>query len=159
MRLAVAVVAAVAAAAPVVGEETAAADITITGAMAFETAPTAMAGGGYMTITNAGAESDRLIGVRADFPRVELHETVETEGVARMRSVPSIELPPGESVALRPGGLHVMFMGLGGDPFEVGEEVPVTLVFERAGEVEIALPVVARDAPRPDMPMTDEAPD
>jgi copper(I)-binding protein len=155
MRLSLALAAALAAAAPAAPDTRATGGITVTDAIAFETAPTAMAGGGYMTITNGGPEPDRLVGVRANFPRVELHETVETDGVARMQKVASIEVPPGESAALRPGGRHVMFMGLGGDPFEQGETVPVTLVFERAGEVEVVLTVVARDAPAHDMPETD----
>ncbi|MDP5359854.1 MAG: copper chaperone PCu(A)C, partial [Paracoccaceae bacterium] len=49
-------------------------------------------------------------------------------------------------VQLAPGGLHVMFMGLGGDPFEVGETFPATLVFEKAGEVEVVFYVEERTA-------------
>ena len=48
-----------------------------------------------------------------------------------------IEIPAGETVALEPGGFHIMFMGLNGDPFEVGEEVSATLTFEYAGEFEV----------------------
>ncbi len=118
--------------------------ITVDHPMAYETSPTAQAGGGFMTIMNAGDEDDRLVAVRADFPKVQLHTTIEEDGVARMMHLEAIEVPAGEIVALRPGGYHVMFMGLGGDAFEVGEEIPATLVFEKAGEVEIVFNVEAR---------------
>ncbi|WP_227270200.1 copper chaperone PCu(A)C [Roseobacter weihaiensis] len=120
--------------------------LTIDHPMAFETARTAMSAGGYMTITNSGTEADQLVGVEADFPKVMLHTTEEKDGIARMMHVHTIEIPAGETVALEPGGLHVMFMGLNGDPFEVGEEIPATLMFERAGPVEVVFKVEARGA-------------
>lgn len=119
-------------------------DITIDHPMAFETAPGARAGGGFMTITNAGSESDRLIAARAAFPRVELHTTMEEDGVSKMIHLEAIEIPAGESVTFEPGSYHVMFMGLGEDRFEPGESIPATLVFERAGEVEISFTVETR---------------
>ncbi|MFO8125908.1 copper chaperone PCu(A)C [Yoonia sp.] len=119
--------------------------ITVTDAKAFETAPSAMAGGGFMQITNTGTTDDRLIGVEADFPRVEIHTTEFTDGVARMMHVDGVDVPAGETVTLEPGALHVMFMGLRGDPLEEGETVPATLIFEQAGEVSIAFNVVKRD--------------
>lgn len=119
-------------------------DLTVDHPMAFETAKTAMAGGGFLTVTNNGTEDDRLIAVRADFPKVELHTTEEQDGVAKMIHVDAVDIPAGETVALEPGGFHVMFMGLRGDPFEVGEEIPATLVFEKAGEVEVMFSVEER---------------
>ncbi len=111
---------------------------------AFETAATARAGAGYMSIENGGDAADRLVEVRADFPRVEIHTTEVTDGVASMKRVEAVEIPAGGRVAFEPGGLHVMFMGLDGDPFEVGEEVPATLVFEKAGEVPVNFEVAPR---------------
>jgi copper(I)-binding protein len=97
-----------------------------------------------MAITNAGSESDSLVAVRAEFPRVMLHVTeVDADGVARMSHVEAIEIPAGETVTLAPQGLHVMFMGLE-DPFEEGEEVPATLVFEKAGEIPVTFNVEPR---------------
>lgn len=119
-------------------------DITVAHIRAFETAPTAMAGGGFMEITNTGTTDDMLVGIIADFPRVELHTTNFTDGVAQMMHLDGIAIPAGETVTLEPGGYHVMFMGLQGDPFEVGELIPATLVFEHAGEVPINFEVVAR---------------
>ena len=61
-----------------------------------------------------------------------------------MNHVGRIEIPAGETVKLKPGGLHVMFMGLE-DPLTEGENIPATLVFENAGEVEVTFNVEARD--------------
>jgi len=101
------------------------------------TAPGAMAGAGYFTLTNTGDQADTLLAVEADFPRVMLHETVMDGDVARMQHLMSVPIAPGETVAFEPGGKHVMFMGLNGDPFELGEEIPGALVFENAGRVEV----------------------
>jgi copper(I)-binding protein len=104
----------------------------------LETVATAMSGAGYMTITNTGSVPDRLLEVRADFPRVSLHGTqTDAQGVTRMVPVEGIAISPGATVTLAPGGMHVMFMGLDGDPFEEGERIPATLVFERAGEIAV----------------------
>jgi len=112
--------------------------------MAFPTPSTAMSGAGYFSVTNTGSQDDRLIGVTADFPRVTLHGTEDDNGVMRMFDVDAIDIPAGETVALEPGALHIMFMGLDGDPFEVGEEIPATLIFENAGEVDVVFYVEPR---------------
>ncbi|MFV2054159.1 copper chaperone PCu(A)C [Aliiroseovarius sp. YM-037] len=125
-------------------DEFIAGELTINHPMAFETAKTAMTGGGFLSVTNNGTEDDRLIAVRADFPKVELHTTEEKDGIAKMMHVDAIDIPAGETVALEPGGFHIMFMGLGGDPFEIGEEIPATLVFENSGEVEVMFNVEER---------------
>ena len=81
-----------------------------------------------------------------DFPRVSLHGTeTDPQGVTRMIPIDGIEIAPGETVTLAPGGMHVMFMGLDGDPFEEGERIPATLVFERAGEISVEFWVEPRD--------------
>lgn len=131
--------------APAFAHDYAIGEITVEHPMAFETPPTARTAGGFLTITNAGDTADRLMAVVADFPRVELH-TTEMEGdIARMQHLhEGIAIPPGATVTLAPGGMHVMFMGLGGDPFEVGEEVPATLIFETAGEITVTFKVEAR---------------
>ena len=113
---------------------------------ALETVATAMSGAGYMTITNTGSEPDRLLSVRADFPSVTLHGTeTDAQGMTRMIPVEGIEIAPGATVSLAPGGMHVMFMGLDGDPFEEGERIPATLVFDRAGEIAVEFWVEPRD--------------
>lgn len=111
---------------------------------AFETPRAAMSGGGFMSITNAGDEDDVLLGVKADFPKVEIHLSEEKDGMATMTHQESLAIPAGETVDLAPGGYHVMFMGLNGDSFEVDEKIPATLVFEKAGEVDVTFNVEPR---------------
>lgn len=121
-------------------------DLIIDHPMAFATAQSAMSGAGYLTVTNTGSSDDRLVGITADFPKVSLHGTENADGVMRMFSVDAIEIPAGETVAFQPGGFHVMFMGLNGDPFEAGDKIPATLTFETAGEAEVVFNVEARGA-------------
>ena len=109
----------------------------------------AMSGAAFMAITNETDTDDRLIDARGDAAkRIELHTHVLTDGVARMMRVENgIPLPAGETVMLERGGLHVMFMGLN-SPFEEGADVEVTLVFENAGEIAVAIPVDLARTPR-----------
>lgn len=119
--------------------------LTITETRAFETAPGAMAGGGYLTIANTGDSDDTLIGVTADFPSTQLHTTEFDGDVARMVHLDAIPVPAGEIVTLEPGGMHVMFMGLQGKALAQGDKIDATLIFEQAGEVPVTFTVVARD--------------
>lgn len=131
-----------------------AADLTIAHPYARAVGAAARASAGYLTVRNDGAEPDRLIAIEADVPRVELH-TVETGADGVVRMVPLSEgltIAPGETVVLAPGGAHVMFMGIDGAAFAAGEAVPATLVFERAGRVEVSFAVedLSQDAGGPD---------
>jgi copper(I)-binding protein len=120
--------------------------LTIGHPSAIATPDTARTGAGYLTITNEGEAPDRLVEVRAGFPKVEVHATeFDAAGVARMAPVEAVEVGPGETVALEPGGTHVMFMGLTA-PFEAGERIAATLVFEKAGEVAVVFNVEPRKA-------------
>lgn len=127
-------------------------DIEISAAFARATLPNAPVGGAYMTITNTGGTADRLVSVASDVAEaVELHEMALVNDVMNMQPVEGgIALAPGESVTLAPGGLHVMFMGLG-QPFVEGECVTITLTFETAGTTDICVPVVAAAADGPMM--------
>lgn len=103
------------------------------------------AGGGFMTMTNAGP-TDRLLSVSGTLAKaVELHSMSMEGDVMRMREVPSIELPTGKTVALKPGGLHMMFVGLKA-PLKVGDSHPITLRFEKAGVVTVDVKVEAAGA-------------
>jgi periplasmic copper chaperone A len=116
-------------------------DLTIGHPFAIATPAGARTGAGYLSVTNAGPEPDRLVAVKADLPRVELHATeVDAAGVARMAAVEAVEVPPGETVTLAPQGTHVMFMGLTA-PLEAGASLPAVLVFEKAGEVAVEFKV------------------
>ena len=106
-------------------------------------------GAGFMTIRNTGSAPDRLVAARSPAANVmELHTHIRDGDVMRMRAVPAIELPAGQEVRLAPGGLHLMLIGLA-QSLEPGGRVPVTLVFERAGEVTIQLVVEAAGARGP----------
>lgn len=106
-------------------------------------------GGGFLAISNRGAAADRLVGASSPVARVtELHTHIRDGGVMRMRPVPEIEVPAGQTVMLQPGGLHIMLIGLN-QLLIPGQAVPVTLRFERAGEVRVELRVEAAGARGP----------
>ena len=95
-------------------------------------------GAAYMTIENTGAGADTLVEVRADAAeKVEIHDMTMDAMVMRMRKVERLEIPAGARVELAPGGLHIMLIRLRG-PLAEGDSVPLTLVFEKAGAVEIS---------------------
>lgn len=103
-------------------------------------------GAGFMTLTNTGSAPDRLLSAASPAARVvELHTHIREGDVMRMRPVADIPVPPGETVRLQPGGLHVMLIGLT-RPLERGQQVPVTLRFEHGGEVTVMLEVQAAGA-------------
>ncbi|MEL7211635.1 MAG: copper chaperone PCu(A)C [Pseudomonadota bacterium] len=102
----------------------------------------AKSGAAFMGIMNHSDEDDRLIAASSDVAqRVELHTHIEDDGVMRMVEVEEgFEIPAGETVMLKRGGKHVMFMGLN-EPFEQGAMIDVTLTFEKAGDVAVQIPV------------------
>jgi copper(I)-binding protein len=109
---------------------------------------------GYMKITNKGTTADRLISGSSDIaPTFEFHEMSMDNGVARMRPVKGgLEIKPGETVEFKPGSFHVMFVGLK-KPLTAGEHVTATLVFEKAGAINVEYDVRAMGAaPGKDMP-------
>ncbi|MFA3919636.1 copper chaperone PCu(A)C [Ruegeria hyattellae] len=113
--------------------------ISVEDAYARASGKNAKAGAAFMVIVNDTDQDDRLIGVAAEISsRVELHTHRESgDGVMQMIHVEEgFEIPAGESHALARGGDHVMFMGLNRS-LEHGDTVPVTLIFEQAGEVQI----------------------
>ena len=103
-------------------------------------------GAGFMTLRNSGSQPDRLVAASTPAARsVELHSMVRDGDVMRMRPVPGIDLAPGQTVELRPGGLHIMLIGLTA-PTVQGGRVPLTLRFERGGEVTVDLAVQSAGA-------------
>ena len=114
------------------------------------TPPSAPAGGGFLKITNTGSTPDRL--VSASSPAAELvqvHEMKMEGNVMRMREVDKgLEIPAGGSVTLAPGSYHLMMMGLKA-PLKQGSPVPLTLVFEKAGKIDVELAVESIGAQAP----------
>jgi copper(I)-binding protein len=109
--------------------------------------------GGYMTITNKGTAPDRLLGGSASIAgRFEIHEMTMDQGVMRMRPLTAgLEIRPGQTVELKPGSFHVMFMDLK-SPLEKGQRVKGTLEFEKAGKIEVEYTVEAIGAGAPASP-------
>ena len=107
------------------------------------TAPSAPNGVGYLSLTNTGTEEDRLVAASTPVAeKAELHTHLNENGVMKMREVPYIAIAPGETMKLAPGGLHVMLLGLK-KPLVKGEQVPLTLRFEKAGTVDVELSIEA----------------
>ena len=103
----------------------------------------AASGAAFMGLMNTGPEDDRLIAVRSDVAeRVELHTHLQdANGVMRMVEVEDgFVVPAGGMAMLQRGGDHVMFLGLT-RPLAHGDSVDVTLVFEKAGEIAVTIPV------------------
>ncbi len=108
------------------------------------TPATAQTGGGFLTITNKGTTPDPLIAARSPASnKVEVHEMKMDGNVMKMRELEKgLEIPAGATVTLKPGGYHIMFMGLKA-PLAKDAKVPVTLVFEKAGSIDVELKVEA----------------
>ena len=130
-------------------------DTTVTDAWARVTTPTQTDGAAYMTIQSP--DGDTLTGASVPSSvasEAQLHETTEEgsmdstesmdssdsmdhgDAMMGMKEVDQIDIPAGESVALEPGGYHIMLMDLA-EPIEEGDTITVTLEFEQAGEIEV----------------------
>jgi copper(I)-binding protein len=108
------------------------------------TVPGQPVAGGFLSVVNSGSEPDRLIKVTSDVSgMIQLHDMKVEDGVMKMNEVPGgIEVAPGATVELKPGGLHVMFMGIKA-PFKEGETVKAVLTFEKAGDVAVEFKIDA----------------
>jgi copper(I)-binding protein len=124
--------------------------LEISGGFSRATPPNAPVGGGYLTITNKGGEADRLVSAASPVAGVvQIHEMKMEGDLMKMNELPDgIDIPAGETVALAPGGLHIMFMQLT-QPLVEGSRIPLTLTFEKAGSVEVELSVESPAAKGP----------
>ena len=112
-------------------------DLKLTAPWIRASVPGQVNGAGYVQIDNQAGQADRLISATTNgVNRVELHTIITDNGVAKMREVPGIDVPAKGAVKLMPGGFHIMFLGLA-SPFKADTTVPVTLKFEKAGEVKV----------------------
>jgi copper(I)-binding protein len=111
--------------------------------------------GAYMTITNNGSSPDRLVGgSMVGAAQFQVHRMIEEEGVAKMRPVEGgLEIKPGETVELKPSSYHIMVMGLE-QPLQQGLAVKGTLVFEKAGKLDVEFSVLPIGATTGGQPMT-----
>ena len=116
--------------------------ITVDHPYARATAAGQPTGGGFMKLVNRGT-ADRLVSASAAVSKsVELHMMKMEGDVMQMRQVDAIELQAGKTVELKPGGFHVMFIGLKA-PLKAGDTFAMKLKFEKAGEVTVDVKVEA----------------
>jgi periplasmic copper chaperone A len=110
----------------------------------------ASVGGAYMTITNKGPETDRLISISSPIAdQSEVHQMAMDKGVMSMRPVlGGLEIKPGQTVELKPQSFHLMLMGLK-QPLAAGERVKATLEFAKAGKVDVEYVVESMGAQGP----------
>jgi copper(I)-binding protein len=122
-------------------------DLTVTSPWTRATPGGAKIAGGYLKITNNGSLADRFIGAKSDVSdRVEVHEMSMSDGIMKMRPLPNgLEIKPGETVELKSGGYHLMFMDLK-QPLKPGDTFEAKLQFEKAGSLEVNFSVRALGA-------------
>lgn len=133
------------------------APVTVAHPYSYPTASPGVPGVGFLQLINTGKKADRLLSVTSPVAgTIEIHESRVVDGVMQMRALPKgLVLPAGKTVALAPGGTHLMLFALQA-PLVTGQSVPLTLKFERAGEVATALKVEPRE-PAPAEPATDHS--
>lgn len=138
-------------AAPALAHEYKLGPLVVTHPWARATPGGAKIAGGYLKITNNGATADRLVGGSvAAAAGFEMHEMKMEEGVMKMRALPNgLEIKPGETVELKPGGFHLMFTDLK-RPLKAGEMLPGELRFEKAGTIAVEYKVEPLGAQKPD---------
>jgi periplasmic copper chaperone A len=106
--------------------------------------PMAKSGAVYLTFINHGKDRDALLSISSDVAtHTEAHQTSVEDGVMKMRALDRLEIAPEETVAFAPGGHHIMLMGLKA-PMKDGDTVSLVLTFEKAGAVEVKVPVVGK---------------
>jgi len=131
--------------APVHGHSFTADTIYVDRPMIQEAPPSAPVLGGYLMVMNSGTQDDRLIAIESPaVEKVELHQSVVTDGIARMTPMTEgLLVPAGDSVWLGDAGSHAMFI----KPdrrYREGDEIPATLIFEKAGRIAVTFRVEKR---------------
>jgi copper(I)-binding protein len=131
-------------AAPATGRQYQLGALVIRHPWAPPTTPTIPVAAAYLSITNQGKGPDALIGVSSPAAeKVWIHHTITVDNMARMRPLAEVEVPPGATVNIEPGGIHFMLMGLKA-PLQVGQSVPLVLEFRTAGRITVELSVEPR---------------
>jgi len=127
---------------PASAQDVKAGDLVLGHAWARATPGGAQVGAGYLTIENKGTGPEKLLsGSSPAAAKIEVHEMAMKNSVMTMHPVSGgLSIPAGQTVMLAPGGYHLMLMGLKG-PLKKGDKIPVTLNFEKAGNVDVTLDV------------------
>ena len=126
---------------PAAAEDVTQGGVTVSQPWARATIGQTTSGAAYLTLDSSGAETDHLIGVETPAAeRADLHGHTMEGDVMKMRPVERIEVAPGSPTVLQPGGLHIMLFDLEA-PLVEGERFPATLIFEKAGRIEIEVQI------------------
>jgi copper(I)-binding protein len=126
--------------------------VVIENAWSRATPPGAKIAAGYMTIENKSGSADRLVGASSPLAaKVQTHVTMRDGDIMKMREVKGYAVPANGSYELKPGGAHLMLVGIK-RPFKNGDKVPLVLRFEKAGDVKVEMPVRTA-APAAEHPM------
>lgn len=137
------------------GETFQAGSLVVSHVWAHENPPSSHANAVYLTVVNDGLEADRLMGVEGDFFHSAEFQApvVDEDGVLRTKSLSAIEIGPGQSLTFQPGGVQILLVGLQTSFFE-GDHFHLSLLFERAGrlEVEVEVEGLQHDHRPSDMP-------
>lgn len=120
--------------------------ITVTEAWVREVPPSSTLTAAYMNIANNGGEDDKLVSVSSTAAETtEIHlSSVDDKGVAKMEKVNEVAVPAGGTAELKPGGYHIMLIGLK-EPLTDKENVEIVLEFEKAGKITVNAPVKGMD--------------
>lgn len=124
--------------------------LKISEAVVAPTRPGQPTGAAFLMIENVGKDADQLIGISVGTEiatRAELHTMKHENGMMMMREVPGFTIAAGKTLALKPGGDHLMLIGIQ-KPLVEGQQIPATLIFEKAGKVSINLLVRKPSAPK-----------
>lgn len=127
--------------APAAALANSASPISVEHAWARPTPQTATTEAVYLTIVNKGSTDDTLTAVSTPAAeKAELHATSNENGIMKMTPVPEEPVKAGGSLAIKPGGLHIMLTGLA-HPLKAGDRFPLTLTFAKAGKIDVAVKV------------------
>jgi copper(I)-binding protein len=103
--------------------------------------PTAKSGAAYVSLMNHAAEADRLISAATPVAEMaEIHKSDVVDGIMKMQAAGPLDIPAMGTLEMKPGGYHIMLMGLVA-PLKRGDEIQITLTFEKAGQVTVKVPV------------------
>jgi len=124
-------------------------DVRAVDAWARATPGAARAGAAFLTLTNQGARTRRIVGAESDAAaKAELHIHIMDGTIMRMRKLDALDLPPGKSVTLKPGGHHVMLMGLRA-PLKPGDRFGITLLLANGEKIPVSVAVMKLGAMGP----------
>jgi copper(I)-binding protein len=141
MKLIAVMALALIAAPPVLAQTAPSSTLEVQQVWARATPAGAKTGAIYLTVVNHTGADDKLVAASTPEAReAQLHTMIDDNGVMKMRQLPSIEIKAGATVTLKPGGMHVMLLGLK-EPLKQGASFPLTLQFEKGGKRELTVSV------------------